>query len=480
MIFSEYQKAIFENVKSGTGNTLVEARAGCSKTTSLLEALKYVPKKKKILIVAFNKKIAEELKERAPDYSNLEISTLHSLGFKSIRKSFGSKVKFNESKTFYKARELLAPLKQNKKDKDDYATIIPLCKITSLCKGYLIDTPTKIDELMDQFGIDIGNLERPDFIKKVCELLRHSKSDKLTIDYDDMIYFPNVYGLIKPEFDRVFIDEAQDLNPAQINMALSACKPDGRILALGDEFQSIYQFRGADSKAIWNIKTRLNCKTFPLPLTYRCAKSIVREAQKYVPDIIFLPNAPEGKVEHITDYEFIKLVKPGDFVISRTNAPLIKYCLALLKLGVPSQVEGQDIELDLSTMIKKSRQKTVASFVKWLDSWKDEEIARLSSKKTDPTLAIDKYECLINLCEGCKKLEEVKNNLKKLFGEKNTKKTVIFGSTHKMKGRESETCFILDWTYLKKTDQSEINIKYVAISRSKLNLYYVNKTKKLS
>src|ERR1035437_1007932 len=77
-LWSAYQKAIFKDIASGTGNTIVIARAGSSKTTVLIEGSRYIPKGKKSLFVAFNRHIALELRERLGSY--IESSTLHSLG----------------------------------------------------------------------------------------------------------------------------------------------------------------------------------------------------------------------------------------------------------------------------------------------------------------------------------------------------------------------------------------------------------------
>jgi superfamily I DNA/RNA helicase len=215
LVYSEYQKAIFQDVKDGLGHTIIEARAGSGKTSTLLEALKYISPDKKILVVAFNKKIAVELQERAPSYANLEICTLHSFGYRLIRQSLG-KVKLDTEKAFKIIKKLLEPLKGNPKDKDDYETIFEMKKCVSLCKGLIVDTPAKIDDLMDEFDITQGSLSREDFIQNVIIALGECKKKKDTIDYDDMIYFPFVLNLPVDKYDCVLIDEVQDLNPAQV------------------------------------------------------------------------------------------------------------------------------------------------------------------------------------------------------------------------------------------------------------------------
>ena len=471
--WSTYQKDIFRDVAYGSGHTIIVARAGSSKTTSLVESIKYIPKKLKTLFVAFNKKIAEELNERI-NKSYCDTMTLHSLGFRAIRNAFGSDVVLNNDKAFYIAKELLEPFKASKQEQDDYETIQSLCNIVGLCKGHLIDTPTKIDELMDKFGIDVGDIDREDFIKLVCQCLKQCKNNKKVIDFNDMVWFCAVYNLSPGSYDRVFIDEAQDLNAAQIQLALSACKKDGRICAVGDNFQAIYAFAGADSESINNIQKRLNAKTLPLPISYRCATSIIKLAQELVPDIQPAPFAKEGSVSYIKEKELLTSVAPGDFILSRVNAPLIKYCLKLLKMKVPANIQGRDVGANLSYLIKKSKKKTVESFLIWLTKWGKEEIKRLQEKNRDATIVIDKIECLENLCEEAKTLDDVKDNIKELFVDGDDSKRVILSSVHKSKGLERARVFVLGWT-LRESNQEECNIKYVAFTRAKESLFIVEK-----
>ncbi len=85
--WSTYQKAIFRNIAKGEGHTLIIARAGSAKTSSLIEGAKYIPKGKKALFCAFNVSIKDELKSRLSD--RIECSTMHSLGLRGIKQRFG-------------------------------------------------------------------------------------------------------------------------------------------------------------------------------------------------------------------------------------------------------------------------------------------------------------------------------------------------------------------------------------------------------
>lgn len=467
--WSKFQKDIFRDIAQGTGHTVVVARAGSGKTSTIVEGFKYLPKGKKTLMVAFNKSIAEELKQRAPSY--VDVMTLHSLGFRAIKQSFGANVILENDK----CNELIKTLIGD--DYDMWEVNQSIAKCVSLCKGFLVDTPSKVGDLIDRFGIEIFEYTRPKFTDLVLKTLALCKAKKNVVDFDDMIWFPFVYRLNVGKFDVVFVDEAQDLNQAQIAMVLSANKMDGRIIAVGDPAQSIYQFRGADSEAIPNFINKLGAKTLPLSVTYRCPLKIVKLAQEVVPDIEACAGAKEGTLEDVPVEELRKLVRPGDFVLSRTNAPLVKHCMALLKAGIPANIQGRDVGSNLIYFIKKSKAKTVNQFIEYVNAWREIEVKRLLSEKKDTMVCLDKSECLLNLCEGNLTIKDLKETIEKLFNDVDDGKKVIFSTTHKAKGLERDRVFILANTYRygPGVEGEEANLWYVAVTRSKSELYLVRK-----
>ena len=465
---SQFQKEIFKNIKDGEGHTIVIARAGVGKTYSLIEGFKYVPKGLTVLAVAFNKSIAQELAEKAPSY--IDTSTLHSLGFKAIKNKFG-KVIVSPDKT----KDIIIEILKSKGLEKKIDLQFSLDRAVSLCKNYLIESPSKIDELLDDFGIDVCSFDRDEFIKEVIHILMLCKSDTSKVDYNDMIWFPFVFNLSVGKWDRIFIDEVQDLNAAQIHMCMSAAKNNTRIFALGDNFQALYGWRGAERDLIFKLQKKLNAKILLLPITYRCAKNIVKLAREFAPDYQYAPNAKDGEIHYIKDTQLLKLIKPGDFVLSRTNAPLIKYCLAAIKENIPANIAGRDVAAGLIYLLRASKKKTVDSFLKWLENWESVEIKRLTEKKRDISVLLDKMECLRNLCDGNSSVDKVIDKINLLFKETEDNPQVIFSTVHRAKGLERDRCFLLNWTF-NSSSQEEKNIKYVAITRAKNEVFFVSKS----
>jgi DNA helicase-2/ATP-dependent DNA helicase PcrA len=351
-----------------------------------------------------------------------------------------------------------------------------------LCKGYLAHTPEEIEPVLDRHEVDTCGESREGFVTKVIKVMNACKKDTSRIDFDDMIWIPNVLGLKMRQFDCVFIDEAQDLNRAQIELALASVRPGGRIVSVGDEHQAIYGFRGADSNAIQNIVDRMGSKRMPLSVTYRCAKSIVEMAKTLVPNIEAAPNAEEGLVEEMSINKLDTMVRPGDFILSRVNAPLIKWCLALLKAHIPANVQGRDLGKSLIAMIKKSKATDVDAFLSWLTEWETMEVERLLKAKRDSSVISDKADCLRTLSEGTRSLQDVKGNIDKLFHDGDDHNRVILSSIHKSKGLERDRVFVLRDTLRhgkvsrdgSPPSMEESNLAYVAFTRAKQSLYLVS------
>ncbi len=464
--WSQYQKAIFNEIANGSGNLHIEAFAGAAKTSTLCEGFYYVPKGKSCLMCAFNKSIQVELEKRATD--TVSVKTLHSIGYAACRKAF-PRIGQPDNK------KLEGYIKAERGDEPETFEVRGnLAKAVSLCKGYLAESYDEIDQIMDKHDVDTCDDSRENFIASVIKIMQACKADTSRIDFDDMIWLPNVLNLKLDKYDFVFIDEAQDLNIAQINLALNSCTKTGRIISCGDRNQAIYGFRGADSNAIQNIIDRCNSKVLPLSVTYRCAKSIVELAKTIVPEIEHAPNAVEGSVSNIGENQLENLIKPGDFLISRINAPLLKWCLQLLKANTPANILVRDLGKTLLSMIKKSGAKDVESFLSWLDKWRDVEVERLVKAKRDSSVIEDKVECFRVLCEGTKSLSDVKDNIERLFYDGDDKNRVLLSSTHKIKGMEADNVFMLSSTYRPNKGKEEANLYYVGVSRAKTNLYMVS------
>ena len=330
-----------------------------------------------------------------------------------------------------------------------------------------------------------------------------------SVGYDDQCFLPVANKWLTPVYDHVILDEAQDTNACQMRMVLGVLKPGGRFTAVGDRFQSIYRFRGAAANAMdyLKVKAAQRCggkvTELTLPETYRCAKAIVAEASKLVPGFIAHPSNAEGKVLVGGYSDLLKACGPGDFVLSRANAPLAAACLKLWKMGKRAKVEGRKFGEQLLSIVSKLKARSVPDFLEKLTKWEERECARAEKEAKNEEAAESKIEvikdtaeCLRTMADGAKGLPEVTERINNLFADVvkdesgNARDTqvdppVVLMTVHKSKGLEADRVFLLDDTFKakggvkvdpKRKDQSqdELFIRYVAITRARNTLVYIS------
>jgi len=466
--WSLYQLAVFENIATGTGHTVVNACAGSGKTTTIEVGVDHVPAGLSTLFVAFNKSIATELGRRLAG-KPVEVSTLHSYGLKCVTAALG-RLRIDGNRVDDLCRALCGGERETFERRRD------LAKTVSLCKGSLASTEDDVDAIIDAFGIDSAvNGHRKEFIRDVLTLLGQCRStEDGRLDFDDMIWLPVVLDLPQRQFDRVFVDETQDLNAAQIELVLRAVKADGRILAVGDPRQAIYRFRGADERAFENVKERLVATELPLSICYRCSKAVIREAQTIVPSIEAAPNADEGEVQHRDYKQMKKSAEPGDFILSRTNAPLISLCMKFLAEGRRAAIAGRDIGAQLAAFVKKSKAATVAALRDYVEAWAEKECSRLAAKRRDTQAVEDRAACILAISEDTQSVADVARRIESLFNDSADGARITLSSTHKAKGLERDRVWLLRDTYMRRPDIEEKNLYYVACTRSRSCLVLVH------
>jgi len=482
--WSAQQQAIFawfEARAEQRRNLIIVARAGTGKTTTVLEGANRAPEKS-ILFAAFNKKIAVELSQKLTN-RNAEAKTLHSLGYAFLRQ-YVKNLRVDSHRGARIAREVCGD-----RTPDDIVALV--AKLASRAKGIApfaeklgdlttiaLDHDCVPDEEWEEDGYDLDYVE-----KHALRCLDKACDRDGTVDFDDMVFLPVRRNLIRAWYDLVIIDEAQDMNVAQIELATRACRKGGRIAVVGDDRQAIYGFRGADSESINRLRDELQADELRLTTTYRCGKVIVDEAAKLVPDYEAAPTAPEGKISSLAKAKLAATAVEGDFVLSRTNAPLVGVCLKCLRLGKRAKIEGRDIGAGLLALVNKlakgPARNSIPSLLERLTHWQEREVARArksADKNCDARVEAieDKAETLRQLAEGIASIAELKTRLDELFEDSNGNAPRIVCSTvHKAKGLEADRAFLLADTFRKSSDLEEENIRYVAITRARHELTWV-------
>lgn len=517
---SVYQQAIFDAIKAMVDGVaefkhlVIEAVAGSGKTTTIEQSLKLISSHFSVAFLAFNKHIADELARRCQraGLDNVFPATLHKLGLKNFKKAFpkfnafrdieDDKVGLLLESVYPVTQKVLTQkaLEQKIVNEDDVKAYIKACrkqnyprrdgmrKIVSMAKNTLIDftMPELVKAMIDRYNMDIEEKYIDELVARLPEVMEMCKARVDKIDYNDMIWLPIVLNLDLEKFDFLMVDEAQDMNALQIEFINRSVKADGHIIAVGDRYQSLYAFRGADADAIPNIIKALDAKVLPLSVTYRCPASHVRKAQALVPHLEPRDNAPEGTLietdsDNAIDYmDLVKHLQPGDMVICRTNGPLVKPAFECIRRGIKAVIRGKDIGSTLVNLIKRFETNDIGQFEISLAEYYEHESTKLiNAGKEMKALALqDRVDTLRFILNECASVRELEAKIDMLFSDKNT--GVIFSSVHKAKGLEADRVYILrpdlmphprakkDWER-----QQELNCQYVAETRSKDTLVLV-------
>ena len=310
--FKDLNREQLQAVKYKKGPLLIIAGAGTGKTTVVTERIKYLitkgyAKPSEILALTFTDKAAREMEERVDvampyGYTQMWISTFHSFCDRILRNE-ALHIGLNPRYKLMNQAEAVQLIRNNL-FKFDLKYFRPLGNPTKFVGGMI----QHFSRLQDE---DIAPKEYLRWVKsqnkklgsrgedlkkeaeKWLELANAFKAyDELKVkegvmDFGDLIVKtlalfrkrPNILVNYQKQFKYILVDEYQDTNYAQNELAIMLSKKHKNITATGDDDQSIYRFRGA---AVSNIiqfkKTYKNAKIIVLTQNYRSSQEILDKA----------------------------------------------------------------------------------------------------------------------------------------------------------------------------------------------------------
>ncbi|MBD1876951.1 ATP-dependent helicase [Nodosilinea sp. FACHB-131] len=472
---SQYQTNVFEFVASGSGDAVVDAVPGSGKTTTCVEASKRLHSSN-ALFCAFNKHIATELKTRL---QGMRAQTIHSLGLSALSRL--GRPELDEKKYSKLIRQYV--IDQNVSEIEAIRTasdrIRGLLRLTQLTLTDPEDEAA-LKALADRFDLDRKDW---DFTWRAIAPILQDGTDLVyqVIDYNDMVWLPHALGLEPRKADWVFVDEAQDLNQAQLELVLKARARGGRMLFVGDKRQAIYGFTGADTQSIANITDRTQATVLPLSICYRCPTSHIELANTVYPGIEPRPGAPLGIVEEMDDTDIIKNVGDGDLIICRTNAPLVAVCFELIRAGIPARIRGTDIGKNLIAILHQLEEAPGFQFSRletYLRKYLDEQRQLRQGQDRDEIEMVmanfkDRVDTILAIQAATvpRNMAELMRAIADLFSDQRAK--VWLSSIHKAKGLEARRVVLLHPHLLPHPSakkpwekEQEMNLKYVALTRA--------------
>ena len=283
------QRAAVETIY---GPLLVIAGAGSGKTRTLVCRLAYLVERgipsEKILLLTFTRRAAREMIDRAcallqRDVNKITGGTFHSLCNLMLRQ-YGSLIGYDPNFTLL--------------DRGDSEDLLNLLK-TSLGLSDKKKRFPKKDTLATIHSKSINQLrsveeivasEYPQFLEYLPEIQRlfaeytAYKREHQLMDYDDLLLnwlkilkeFPYVRERVGERFQFIMVDEYQDTNTLQGEIIKYMAEAHRNVMVVGDDSQSIYGFRGANYRNIFEFPRLFpEAKIIKLEQNYRSTQPIL-------------------------------------------------------------------------------------------------------------------------------------------------------------------------------------------------------------
>ena len=297
----DYEKELnaeqFRAVTSPPGKSLVIAGAGSGKTRTLTYRVSWLldqgEEARNILLLTFTNKAAREMVERvrslvSGDVSELWAGTFHSICNRILRRHA-------EEIGFTKSFSIL--------DRDDQKSlmsgVVAACEIDTKQRRFpKSDVLISMFSLMVNTGVSLEEVLRARYpyfedwaeeLEKVCAGYEKKKRDTNSLDFDDMLCLtvdlfrehPKVLQIYQKRFRHILVDEYQDTNSVQSALIDLLSGESNSLMAVGDDSQSIYSWRGAEVDHILNFQKR-----YPQSVIHT-----IETNYRSVPEILDLSNA---------------------------------------------------------------------------------------------------------------------------------------------------------------------------------------------
>jgi superfamily I DNA/RNA helicase len=365
-------------VEHGEGPLLVLAGAGSGKTGVIVNRITNLMRRgikpPAICAVTFTNKAAREMRERVRSLvgknpKGIFIGTFHSLGLMIIRdntEAAGVGKNFaimGQDDQLTLAREVLV---LNGVDTEGFNE-------KNLIKA-ISDWKNSGESRSDFFSDDIWSLRVP---QKPIEDIAGQYVERLTgmnsLDFDDLILIPErllssneeIREKYRARFEYFLADEFQDTNPLQFRFLTQLMRAPYNLCAVGDDDQSIYSWRGADTRIMLEFKERFHdADIIALEQNYRSEQYVLDIANKLISNnsarhpknlfsntksanraVVFEAGDGTGEAEYVADTVVAQKLKTrsaySDFcVLYRTNFQSRSFEEILRQRNIPYHVSG--------------------------------------------------------------------------------------------------------------------------------------------
>ena len=284
-----------EAVTTLEGPVMILAGAGSGKTRVIIQRIAHLIQKKQvspqqILAVTFTNKAADEMRARLQEMlsgkqQGVHLSTFHALGVSLLRKSIHH-LGYRQNFIIYDTRDQYSVIKTIMEDHDiDDSGLIDAKLVHSE-----ISRAKSAGQSPEDFLLQQESLQK----QMVGKIFRHYQKTMKgcnVIDFDDILNLtltlfenhPEVMDSLTERFRYIMVDEYQDTNRIQYKLLQHLTKRHRNLCVVGDDDQSIYGWRGAEVRNIFDFENDFpEVKLVRLEQNYRSTQNIIAAANQVI------------------------------------------------------------------------------------------------------------------------------------------------------------------------------------------------------
>jgi len=282
-----------EAAMAGEGPLLVLAAAGTGKTRTLVYRVAYLVEQGQppdgLLLLTFTNRAAREMLDRAKEVAgetvgNLWSGTFHHICNRFLRR-FGDRLGYPHDFTILDrddSHSLIDQcIRETVRNRKEFPKKDVIASLIGRAANRACDIEDVLDSTLTELRVD------PMEILRVANLYAEKKRGMGAMDFDDLLVnglrllteHEAVRVFYQSRFRHVLVDEYQDTNLLQARMVDILADTHGNIMAVGDDFQCIYSWRGADFRNIMDFPKRWpTCRMVKLERNYRSVPEVLEVA----------------------------------------------------------------------------------------------------------------------------------------------------------------------------------------------------------
>ena len=280
------------------GPALVVAAAGSGKTRTLTYRLAWLARERgipphRVLLLTFTNKAAREMLSRAGDLLEMRFDAAYSGTFHSfanrLLRAHAPKVGFANDYTILDAddakRLMRSCIGELGVERKHFPKPEVLLSLLGVVQGRMGDVEAAVAERFEHAEAD------PERVLEACRLYAERKRAQSAMDFDDLLLHalellgdaPRIRDVYREEFRYVLVDEYQDVNAVQAELVRLLVGPNANLMVVGDDFQSIYSWRGADFRNFLEFeKNWPGARVYKLQINYRSRPEILDVANAVI------------------------------------------------------------------------------------------------------------------------------------------------------------------------------------------------------